>query len=165
MFKSQSNTKFCNRLYRNLLFNGALTLFCLVILQMVFILFYVSLSWKLIKPIVWTAHGERHTLTISYFLHIIQNIPIYKIRVESMEQTILLFYRYYILFYYKKIAVLQNITQIHGMQEGKTLWNMLSSEQKAVKATTISRVVCLVGQTFCLSFCFFLFDPLVFWLN
>lgn len=36
------------------------------------------------------------------FLQIIQNIPIYKIRVESMEQTILLFYRYYILLYYKK---------------------------------------------------------------
>lgn len=132
MFKSQSNTKFCNRLYRNLLFNGALTLFYLVMLQMVFILFYVSFSWKLIKSIVWTAHGERHTLSISYFLQIIQNIPIYKIRVESMEQTILLFYRYYILFYYKKNS---SATKYHTNPRNARGKDILEHTKRRIKSS------------------------------
>lgn len=90
VFKWQSNTKFCNQLYRNLLSNGALTfLFGDASDGFYFTLCFLIL--QLIKSTVWTAHGERHTLSILYFfMNPEQNIPIYKIRVESMEQTILL---------------------------------------------------------------------------
>lgn len=122
VLKEQSNTKFCNQFYRNLLSNGARTFLfgddsdgfyftlCFLILQ-------------LIKSTVWTAHGERHTLSILYFLWI-QNRTYRSTKSEWNLWSKQYYYSIVIIYYFIQIAVLQKKSHKSTGCTGKTFWNL-----------------------------------------
>lgn len=147
VFKWQSNTKFCNQLYRNLLSNGALTfLFGDASDGFYFTLFPYHATYQIYRMnCTW---WKTYFIDIVFFMNPEQNIPIYKIRVESMEQTILLFYRYNILFYSNSSAT-KNHTNPRDARERPFETYYMSNKNDC---TTISVVIYLLRLTF-VSFC------------